>query len=212
MELTMIEPTPQTSLKRKFTPEILICDAGGNPVNWVDYERACLYYENGKVLWEMGNTIELHGGINAASNKRSVLELHSIVGIKEARPRRSTMERVVPTAQMLYNRDNYTCAYCGFKASRREEVRLSKDHVHPRSKGGRDTWDNLITSCKTCNWWKDDKTLSEADMELRFKPYTPTHPEFLMIRRKDRMLEEQLDYLMTVVPNRLKGTRHTEFT
>lgn len=209
----MTDSLAQTlSDKRKFTPEILVCDAGGNPVNWVDYERASLYYENGKVLWELGDIIRLNGGINAISNQRSRLDLYSIIGIKEARPRRAPMDRLVPTADMLYCRDNYTCAYCGFKGSRRDDKRLSKDHVHPRSKGGRDSWENLITSCKTCNWWKDDKTLAEADMQLRFQPYVPTHPEFLMIKRKDRMLPEQLEYLQQVVPHRYRGARHTEFT
>ncbi len=203
---------PQTTAKRKFTPEILVCDAGGNPVNWVDYERASLYYENGKVLWELGEIICLHGGINAASNLRSRLDLHSIIGIREARPRRATMDRIVPIAEMIYARDNYTCTYCGFQGSRRDEKRLSKDHIHPRSKGGRDTWDNLITSCKPCNWWKDSKTLKEADMHLRFQPYVPTHPEFLMIKKKDRMLPEQLEYLQAIVPKRFQGTRHTIFT
>ena len=46
---------------------------------------------------------------------------------------------------MIYKRDGNKCQYCG---STKE---LSIDHVHPRSKGGRDTWENLVTACTKCN-------------------------------------------------------------
>jgi len=68
----------------------------------------------------------------------------------------------------LFKRDRYQCGYCGSKNN------LTIDHIIPKSKGGLNTWDNLVTSCFRCNSIKDNKTPSEAGMRLRIKPYTPT--------------------------------------
>lgn len=51
----------------------------------------------------------------------------------------------------VLRRDAYTCAYCG-------DVADQVDHVHPKSKGGEDTLDNLVAACKRCNYAKRDKT------------------------------------------------------
>ena len=67
----------------------------------------------------------------------------------------------------LYIRDRYTCQYCGQKPGVQS---LDLDHVQPKSRGGRDTWDNLVTSCKTCNRRKADRTPEEANMPLLSRP------------------------------------------
>lgn len=70
----------------------------------------------------------------------------------------------------IFRRDGYQCAYCG---STKE---LTIDHIVPRSKGGRNTWTNLVSCCFRCNLKKGDKTPEEAHMQLRVKP---TEPEFI---------------------------------
>jgi 5-methylcytosine-specific restriction endonuclease McrA len=70
--------------------------------------------------------------------------------------------------QRLYKRDNNECAYCGSKKE------LTIDHIIPKSRGGKNTWNNLITCCLPCNLKKGDKTPDEARMPLRFQPKTPT--------------------------------------
>ena len=70
--------------------------------------------------------------------------------------------------QRIFKRDKYECGYCGSKKN------LTIDHIIPRSKGGDNSWNNLITCCNRCNNEKDDKTPEEAGMKLRFKPYEPT--------------------------------------
>lgn len=52
---------------------------------------------------------------------------------------------------MALRRDGFTCQYCGRKPP---EVRLHVDHVHPRSKGGRNELDNYVTACSECNQGK----------------------------------------------------------
>ena len=68
----------------------------------------------------------------------------------------------------VFKRDGYQCGYCGSKRN------LTIDHIIPRSKGGGNSWDNLVTCCSKCNNQKDSKTLDEAGMKLRVKPYEPT--------------------------------------
>jgi hypothetical protein len=45
----------------------------------------------------------------------------------------------------IYRRDNYECVYCGSKRN------LTLDHVIPKSRGGKNDWTNLVTSCQKCN-------------------------------------------------------------
>jgi 5-methylcytosine-specific restriction endonuclease McrA len=47
------------------------------------------------------------------------------------------------------------------------------DHVHPRSRGGRHEWANVVAACRRCNHRKADRLLHEIGWELR---YTPTPP------------------------------------
>lgn len=68
----------------------------------------------------------------------------------------------------VFKRDGYQCGYCGSKRN------LTIDHIIPRSKGGDNSWGNLVTCCSKCNNQKDDKTPEEAGMKLKVKPYEPT--------------------------------------
>lgn len=71
----------------------------------------------------------------------------------------------------VYLRDNYTCQYCGKRFSPND---LTFDHIVPRCHGGKTTWDNIVTACKTCNGKKGGKTLEEAHMHLLNQPFVPT--------------------------------------
>jgi 5-methylcytosine-specific restriction endonuclease McrA len=74
------------------------------------------------------------------------------------------------TRRNLLLRDAYRCQYCGEEPGVRE---LNVDHVMPRSRGGRDTWDNLVISCRGCNLRKGKRTPDEAGMLLLRKPVKP---------------------------------------
>ena len=68
----------------------------------------------------------------------------------------------------IYSRDNYECIYCG------SQKQLTLDHVLPKSRGGRNEWTNLVTSCFKCNLKKGNKTPEEAKMVMKHKPYVPS--------------------------------------
>lgn len=70
----------------------------------------------------------------------------------------------------LYKRDRNTCQYCGARPGTSE---LSIDHVVPRSRGGRSTWENCVLACVRCNGKKANRRPSEAEMHLLRRPVAP---------------------------------------
>lgn len=74
------------------------------------------------------------------------------------------------TRRNLMFRDGHQCQYCGKQPPLRD---LNIDHVMPRSRGGNDTWENLVTACRVCNLRKGWRTPEEANMHLRRRPFRP---------------------------------------
>ena len=70
----------------------------------------------------------------------------------------------------VFLRDKFTCQYC---TKILPETQLNLDHVTPRDKGGRTTWDNIVTSCFRCNTRKGNKLPHEANMQPQNKPLAP---------------------------------------
>src|SRR5204863_1043440 len=71
----------------------------------------------------------------------------------------------------LFLRDAFACQYC------QSPEDLTFDHVVPRSRGGRTTWENIVTACAPCNLRKGGRTPREAGMQPRFKPRRPNAHE-----------------------------------
>ncbi|MEN8150310.1 MAG: HNH endonuclease [Planctomycetota bacterium] len=71
----------------------------------------------------------------------------------------------------IYRRDVYTCQYCG---ARPGSELLSIDHILPRSRGGKSTWDNCVLACLRCNMRKANRTVEQAGMSLLRPPFTPS--------------------------------------
>jgi 5-methylcytosine-specific restriction endonuclease McrA len=81
---------------------------------------------------------------------------------------RHRRQRAVPlNRRNIYARDGNMCQYCGKKFPTSE---LSLDHIIPRSRGGGDTWENLVCACTGCNSKKADKLAAQAGMRLIKKP------------------------------------------
>ncbi len=78
--------------------------------------------------------------------------------------------RVAFSRKNLDRRDRHTCQYCGHRPGSPE---LSIDHVVPRSRGGRATWDNCVLACLACNRRKGDRLPEEAGMRLLRPPVRP---------------------------------------
>lgn len=67
-------------------------------------------------------------------------------------------------------RDGFQCQYCGARPGIAE---LNIDHVTPKSRGGRDIWENLVAACRTCNREKGGRTPEECGMHLLRSPIRP---------------------------------------
>jgi 5-methylcytosine-specific restriction endonuclease McrA len=92
----------------------------------------------------------------------------------------------------LFLRDAFVCQYCGSGAD------LTFDHVRPRSRGGRTTWENIVTACAPCNLMKGGRTPAEAHMHPAREPIRPTAHELQHLGRRfppNYLHESWLDYL-----------------
>ncbi|MEO0470670.1 MAG: HNH endonuclease [Bacteroidota bacterium] len=82
-------------------------------------------------------------------------------------------KKVNLTRQNIFKRDRNRCVYCGSRDN------LTIDHVIPKSRGGRDTWENLATACQKCNAKKGDLTLEQSEMEMSHAPFRPSFVMYL---------------------------------
>lgn len=80
---------------------------------------------------------------------------------------------VVLTRRNVFKRDGFSCQYCG------KTKELTLDHLVPRSKGGKSTWTNLVTACKSCNARKGDYSPDQVGLRLFRKPIKPSYVMFL---------------------------------
>ena len=175
-------------------PLILQLNAGGEPVGWINYEKSAYFYAKNKVLWSLGqHEVTLRGGTNAVTGQRSRLVMDTIVAV-DAKMSPSKWRSGTPplTNKTLFIRDRNVCGYCSELFPRSD---LSRDHVVPKSRGGEDSWTNLVTACKKCNHKKADRTPGEAKMPLVYVPYVPNYNEHLILQNR-RILADQMEYLI----------------
>lgn len=82
------------------------------------------------------------------------------------------------TRANIYLRDRNRCQYCGRRGA---PEALNIDHIVPRSRGGRSTWENVVVACVPCNLRKGDRTPEEAGMQVRRPPRRPRwHPAAIL--------------------------------
>lgn len=92
----------------------------------------------------------------------------------------------------VFLRDGFACAYCG------AGEHLTFDHVVPRSKGGRTTWENIVAACSPCNLKKGGRLLRDCDMQLQHRPFRPNNYQLQDIGRRfppNHLHETWMDYL-----------------
>ncbi len=170
--------------------DILRLDSSGHPLQWIGQEEAAIYYAKGMVGWTLGEPFRvLHGGRNRITGLRSYLDIHPVISVRGTP---WTRFRVPPlTNAALFRRDGHLCLYCGRPFRDRD---LTRDHVVPISKGGKDVWTNVVAACKRCNSHKGAQTLEQAGLKLIAVPYTPNPYEFLYLTGR-HILADQMDFL-----------------
>lgn len=171
---------------------ILRLNAAGHPLEWIDWQLAVCLYARDLVVWSLGGVVHrIRGGHSRLTGRRSYIEVPAILASGGGRlaPVRSIPPLSNPA---LFSRDNHQCLYCGRYFHARE---LSRDHVHPKSRGGRDRWENVVAACKRCNQRKGNWLLDEIDMELIALPYRPNAAEYLALINGSRIRSDQVEYL-----------------
>jgi 5-methylcytosine-specific restriction endonuclease McrA len=188
---------------------ILEIDKLWNPHRWIPLKEAICQEAKGLITDHLGESIFVyHGGINRVSGKRSIIETSSIIVVDGApNPRKHRDPALVN--QSLFQRDHHVCAYCGghFRA---EE--LTRDHVIPTSKGGKDKWMNVVTACKSCNMLKGNIMPGEklpgkaygpqltGKMDPLYVPYVPCRAEHMILKSRN-IKADQMQFLLERVKN-----------
>lgn len=176
---------------------VLALDIGGVPRQWISHDDAIVYFAKKAVAWSLGEVVAKYNGGVQNNGTKSYIETPSIIAIKGHGFNPAKQGKVLLTNKTLFGRDRHICAYCGehYQGS----SNLSRDHIVPRSRGGADTWMNVVTACRYCNTHKGNKTLKEAKLELIYVPYVPNHFENLILQNRS-ILADQMDYLKAGLP------------
>ena len=136
---------------------VLVLNASYEPLNITSWRRATVLTLKGKA-----ETLEE----NSNEQLRPDLMLPTVIRLRYFV--RIPYRDLPLTRKNVLERDNNSCQYCGST-----NRKLSIDHVLPKSRGGIDNWENVVTACLECNVKKGNKTPKEANMPLITKPYKP---------------------------------------
>ena len=179
---------------------ILTLDAGGQPHRWVSHEDAVTYHAKNLVAWQLGEgegDVLFRGGSNRMTGEQSQIVTAPIIAIRgESAAAKRMHKPPVLTNRELFRRDRHICAYCGRMFS---DLRLTRDHIIPTSRGGADKWMNVVSACEMCNHRKDAQLLEECGMKLLYVPYAPNRAEALILENRN-VLACQMEYLKSFLP------------
>jgi hypothetical protein len=185
--------------------QILTLDISGNPFDWIPAKEAVHYYATGKVAWDLGDREFIFRGGHSHTGMQSVIAVKPIIAIAGSEIMARKLRVELPLGDhndLLFRRDRHTCAYCGEQFPRHA---LSRDHIVPRCKGGKDTWMNCVTACRSCNQKKGHKAVHDF-RPLIYLPYAPCRNEHFLLSGRN-VLADQHDYLSASLPrhSRLLG-------
>jgi hypothetical protein len=172
-----------------LSAKILRLNKAGHPISWLTREETATLIVKEQVIWSMGETVlEIRGGLNR-SGLQSVLKLPSIIACDG----KVHLDHFNPPLEnkLLFRRDKNLCLYCGGTFAYHD---LSRDHVKPLSRDGKDVWTNVVSSCRRCNNRKADRSPEESGMELLAVPFVPNQYEFLYLSNLN-VLADQMAFL-----------------
>ncbi|UCC43484.1 MAG: HNH endonuclease [Candidatus Zixiibacteriota bacterium] len=141
---------------------VLLLNQNYEPLSICSAKRAIVLMFQGKA--EM---IEANDGLKIRTVSQS-FSLPSVVRLWQYR--RVPFKRIMLTRKNIIMRDKHRCQYCGATKGA-----MTVDHVIPRTRTGKDVWENMVCACVRCNNKKGDRTPLEANMKLIKKPVRPTH-------------------------------------
>lgn len=166
----------------------LLLNAGFEPLRIVSWQRAfvLVFQDKVEILEEYKDAVRT---ISVAYRIPAVIKLRRWVNLK----RQSPIVRF--SRANVYARDEHRCQYCYKKFPERE---LTLDHVKPVVRGGRKTWENIVTACIKCNQRKGHRTPEEAGLAMLNPPVVPRWVPGMMDSIRTRVAPEiWVPYLKT---------------
>jgi 5-methylcytosine-specific restriction endonuclease McrA len=148
--------------------KVLVLNSSYEPLSICDAEKAIVLLFCGKAVSVSHHPEKFICTVSRSFPMPSIVRLTFFV--------RVSYRKIILNRKNLFRRDDFQCQYCG-----RHDLPLTIDHMIPRSRGGEDSWENLITACTRCNTVKGNRTPSEANM-LPMKP--PVRPSHIMLMRQ----------------------------
>jgi hypothetical protein len=145
---------------------ILVLNASYEPINFTNWRRAVVLILKEKAQVLSGRVIRLLEYIKLPIKNHGLSK---------------------PSRGMIYKRDDHTCQYCG------SVKKLTIDHVIPKSRGGEDTWENMVVACSTCNAKKGNIPLEQTGMKLSKPPKPPTSKILMSLYKSS--VNEWKDYI-----------------
>jgi 5-methylcytosine-specific restriction endonuclease McrA len=185
-----------------FGQQVLRTDASGMPLEWIDYRDAVRLYHTDQVAYTCGTPLYVvRGGINSLTGRRSSVEVNSIIATNGYQQifTGNRQDYAPPlNNNTLFRRDANVCMYCGIRFMERD---LTRDHITPISKGGKDIWSNVVAACRRCNNHKGGQMPDQAGMQLIAVPFVPTFAEYIYLKGR-RVLADQMEFLLAHFPRR----------
>lgn len=172
---------------------VLILDSTGSPYKWATWEEGIKIKVKNMIAWSLGTEDVYHGGVNKHTGEISKVAVPSIIAIRNVH--RNSNQIAELSNPLLFERDGHKCIYCEKHFS---STMLTRDHVVPVSKGGHDSWTNVVTACLSCNAKKGDRLLPDLKLTLKKKPTVVTKAEALLFKNKT-MLYDQLTFLKSYI-------------
>jgi 5-methylcytosine-specific restriction endonuclease McrA len=171
--------------------QILRLNKAGQAMEWINLESAACLYSKELVLWTYGeSSFRLHGGRSRLTGNQSILDIASVIAT-DGQIHKSVSRVPSLSNNALFSRDGNLCMYCGKSFTRSE---LTRDHVIPQARGGKNTWTNCVAACKSCNSYKGCNTPEEANMKLLAVPFLPNISEYLALANR-KILADQMEFL-----------------
>ncbi len=183
------------NVRRQYSQaSVLVLNASYEPITICGVRSALKkLVKNKAVVQERAGDKMSHAGIPTPS----VIRLIVMARV----PRRTQ----VLSRKNILLRDRHTCQYCAVKLHASE---LTLDHVIPKSRGGRDVWENLVACCRPCNKHKDNLLLEECGMVLLSRPRPATiHTSRVILRSMGAEDEQWKKYLFYDQPESHLVTR-----
>ena len=129
----------------------------------VSWKRAFILLFQGKVEILEVYTAEIH-------TVSRMFKVPAVVRLRQWVPLKPLQHGIRFSRANIYLRDNFQCQYC---TKRFHEDKLTLDHVVPVLRGGKKTWENIVTACVRCNQKKGHKSIEEAGFRLLNHPQMP---------------------------------------